>query len=128
MVRQRRRRYSISIVAEMFDVHPQTLRTYEREGLLRPARTVGNTRVYSPEDVERIELILRLTKELGVNLAGVEVILNMRDRMEAIQRQVNGLLQAMAARFDAEMKHWGNREEEGLVPVGRRGLLHRRGL
>lgn len=128
MVRQRRRRYSISIVAEMFDIHPQTLRTYEREGLLRPARTVGNTRVYSPDDVERIELILRLTKELGVNLAGVEVILNMRDRMEAIQRQVNGLLQAMAARFDAEMKQWGNREEEGLVPVGRRGLLHRRGL
>src|SRR3970040_245952 len=111
MVRQRRRRYSISIVAEMLDIHPQTLRTYEREGLLRPARTIGNTRVYSPDDVERIELILRLTQELGVTLAGVEVILNMRDRMEARQRQVNGLLQAMAERFDAEMKQWGNREE-----------------
>ncbi|MGH7411053.1 MAG: heat shock protein transcriptional repressor HspR [Candidatus Methylomirabilis sp.] len=126
MARQRRRRYSISIVAEMFDLHPQTLRTYEREGLIRPARTDGNTRAYSQEDVERIELILRLTKELGVNLAGVEVILNMRDRMEAMQRQVNGLLQAMAERFDAEMKQWGDHEEEGLVPVGRRGLLQRK--
>lgn len=76
----------------MFDIHPQTLRVYEREGLLRPARTEGNTRVYSQEDVERVELILRLTKELGVNLAGVEVILNMRDRMERMQRQMNELL------------------------------------
>ena len=122
---QRRRHYSISLVAEMFDIHPQTLRTYEREGLLRPARTGGNTRVFSQTDVERIELILRLTKELGVNLAGVEVILNMRDRIDAMQRQVNGLLKAMAERFDAEMKEWGDREEEGLVPVGRRGLLRR---
>ena len=125
MAERRRRRYSISIVAEMFEIHPQTLRTYEREGLVRPDRTEGNTRVYSQKDVERIELILRLTKELGVNLAGVEVILNMRDRMEAMQRQVNDLLQAMAERFDAEMKQWGDREEEGLVPVGKRGLLRR---
>ena len=125
MVRHRQRRYSISVVAEMFDLHPQTLRTYEREGLLRPARTVGNTRVYSQEDVERIELILRLTKELGVNLAGVEVILNMRDRMEVMQRQASWLLQAMAERFDAEMKQWGERAEEGLVPVGKGGLLRR---
>lgn len=109
----------------MFDIHPQTLRVYEREGLLRPARTEGNTRVYSQEDVERIELILRLTKELGVNLAGVEVILNMRDRMEKMQRQMNELLRAMAEQFDAEMKHWEGREEEGLVPVNRRGLLRR---
>lgn len=109
----------------MFDIHPQTLRVYEREGLLRPARTEGNTRVYSQDDVERIELILRLTKELGVNLAGVEVILNMRDRMERMQRQMNELLQAMAQEFDAEMKHWEDREEEGLVPVRRRGLLRR---
>jgi len=122
----RRRRYSISIVADMFDVHPQTLRTYEREGLIRPARTDGNTRVYSQEDVERIELILRLTKELGVNLAGVEVVLNMRDRMEEMQRQVSGLLRAMAERFDIEIRQRGEHEEEGLVPVGRRGLLRRR--
>jgi MerR family transcriptional regulator/heat shock protein HspR len=126
MVKQRRRRrYSISVVAEMFDIHPQTLRTYEREGLLRPARTGGNTRIYSQEDVERIELIIRLTNELGVNLAGVEVILNMRERMEAMQRQMNDLLQAMAERFDTEIKHWADREDQGLVPVGRRGLLRR---
>lgn len=125
MVSQRRRRYSISAVAEMFDLHPQTLRTYEREGLLRPARTDGNTRVYTQTDVERIELILRLTKELGVNLAGVEVILSMRDRVEAMQQQVNNLLRAMAERFDAEMRERGDREQEGLVPVGRRGLLRR---
>lgn len=125
MVTRRRRRYSISVVAEMFDIHPQTLRVYEREGLLRPARTEGNTRVYSQDDVERIELILRLTKELGVNLAGVEVILNMRDRMERMQRQMNELLQAMAQEFDAGMKHWEDREEEGLVPVRRHGLLRR---
>ncbi len=128
MMRQRRRRYSISVVAEMFSIHPQTLRTYEREGLLRPGRTGGNTRVYSEEDVERIELILRLTKELGINLAGVEVILNMREQMDAMQRQVNEMLQAMAERFGAEMKRWGEHETEGLVPVGRRDLLHRRGL
>ena len=127
-MRQRRRRYSISVVAEMFDIHPQTLRTYEREGLLRPSRTGGNTRVYSEEDVERIELILRLTKELGVNLAGVEVILNMREQMDAMQRQVNEMLQAMAERFGAEMKQWGEHEPEGLVPVGRRDLLRRHGL
>ncbi len=127
-MRQRRRRYSISVVAEMFDIHPQTLRTYEREGLLRPSRTGGNTRVYSEEDVERIELILRLTKELGVNLAGVEVILNMRQQMEAMHRQVNEMLQAMAERFGVEMRQWGEHEPEGLVPVGRRDLLRRRGL
>ncbi len=112
----------------MFSIHPQTLRTYEREGLLRPSRTGGNTRVYSEEDVERIELILRLTKELGVNLAGVEVILNMREHMEAMHHQVNEMLQAMAERFGAEMKQWGEHEAEGLVPVGRRDLLRRRGL
>ena len=82
MARNKRPRYLISVVADMFDVHPQTLRTYEREGLIRPARSQGNTRLYSDEDVARIELILRLTKELGVNLAGVEVVLNMRERME----------------------------------------------
>lgn len=109
----------------MFNIHPQTLRVYEREGLLRPARTEGNTRVYSQEDVERVELILRLTKELGVNLAGVEVILNMRNRMERMQRQMNELLRAMAEQFDVEMKQWESREEEGLVPVKRRGLLRR---
>lgn len=80
--------YTISVVAERFEVHPQTLRLYEREGLLQPSRTDGNTRLYTDEDVERLEVILSLTRDLGVNLAGVEIILNMRDKMDAMQRQM----------------------------------------
>jgi MerR family transcriptional regulator, heat shock protein HspR len=67
----------ISIVAERYNIHPQTLRMYEREGLLRPARTMGNTRLYGPDELRQLEMILRLTRDLGVNLAGVEVILNL---------------------------------------------------
>lgn len=80
--------YTISVVAERFDVHPQTLRLYEREGLLQPSRTEGNTRLYTDEDIERLDLILSLTRDLGVNLAGVEIILNMRGKMDAMQRQI----------------------------------------
>ena len=78
--------YMISAVAEQYQIHPQTLRLYEREGLLRPSRSDGNTRLYTDEDLERLEVILKLTRELGVNLAGVEIILNMREKMEAMQR------------------------------------------
>ena len=80
--------YVISSVAQTYDVHPQTLRLYERVGLLRPSRSQGNTRLYSDADLERLEMILTLTRDLGVNLAGVEVILNMRERMESLQKQV----------------------------------------
>ncbi len=73
--------YTISAVASKYHIHPQTLRTYEREGLLKPARTQGNTRVYTRKDLQRLEFILTLTRELGVNLAGVEVVLNMREKM-----------------------------------------------
>lgn len=115
--------YMISVVSEMFDIHPQTLRTYEREGLIRPARTEGNTRLYSQDDLERIELILRLTNELGVNLAGVEVILNMREQMEQMRRE-------MAEAFETVLRVVGEevlqrRQSPGLVPVGRRGLSRR---
>ena len=113
----------ISVVAEMFDVHPQTLRTYEREGLIRPSRTEGNTRLYSEEDVERIDLILRLTNELGVNLAGVEVILNMRDRMEQMRREAAEAFEAVFKMVGEELLH--RRQGPGLVPVGRRGLSRR---
>ncbi|MBI4910406.1 MAG: helix-turn-helix transcriptional regulator [Acidobacteria bacterium] len=78
----------ISSVAEQYAVHPQTLRLYEREGLLRPSRSDGNTRLYTDEDLERLEVILQLTRELGVNLAGVEIILNMREKMAAMQQQI----------------------------------------
>ena len=80
--------YTISVVAEQFGVHPQTLRLYEREGLLKPSRTEGNTRMYTEEDVEQLDVILALTRDLGVNLAGVEIILNMRGKMEEMQRQM----------------------------------------
>ena len=124
MAREKRRRYPISVVAEMFDVHPQTLRTYEREGLIRPARSQGNTRLYSDEDVSRIELILRLTKELGVNLAGVEVILNMRERMERMQREMAETFETMLRTVEEELRQ-RQRQGPGLVPVGRRGLSRR---
>lgn len=80
--------YTISVVAERFGVHPQTLRLYEREGLLTPKRTKGNTRLYTDEDIDRLDVILSLTRDLGVNLAGVEIILNMRSKMAAMQRQM----------------------------------------
>jgi MerR family transcriptional regulator, heat shock protein HspR len=80
--------FMISVVSEMLRIHPQTLRLYEREGFIKPRRTGGNTRLYSEEDVERLELILRLTRELGVNLAGVEVILSMREKMESMRREM----------------------------------------
>lgn len=79
--------YTISAVAELYEIHPQTLRLYEREGLLKPSRSVGNTRNYTDEDLERLEVILSLTRDLGVNLAGVEIILNMREKMDAMQKE-----------------------------------------
>lgn len=126
MGKQNRPLYMISVVAEMFGIHPQTLRTYEREGLIRPARTEGNTRLYSQEDVERIELILRLTKDLGVNLAGVQVILNMRERMAEMERQVHRMMQAMLEAFEKERKNLEAKSQEGLIPVGRWGLARKR--
>ena len=125
MAKTKRPVYMISVVAEMFSVHPQTLRAYEREGLLRPARTDGNTRLYSEEDLERIELILRLTKDLGVNLAGVEVILNMRERMGEMQGRMNEMLQEVLRRMEVGFKQRAESQQnnEGLVPVGRKGIV-----
>ena len=84
--------YHISNVARMYDIHPQTLRLYEREGLLRPSRSEGNTRLYSDDDLKQLEIILNLTRDLGVNLAGVEVVLNMRQKLERIEVEVNEFL------------------------------------
>lgn len=84
--------YTIGVVADMLKVHPQTLRVYERKGLLRPGRTEGRTRIYSQEDVEELARVLRLTRDLGVNLAGVEIILRMRRRMVELQKQIEDLL------------------------------------
>jgi len=87
MKKQRAKTYTISAVAEQFELHPQTLRLYEREGLLKPSRSEGNTRLYTDTDLERLEVILSLTRDLGVNLAGVEIILNMREKMDAMQHE-----------------------------------------
>jgi MerR family transcriptional regulator/heat shock protein HspR len=80
--------YMISAVSEMYGIHPQTLRLYEREGLLKPSRTEGNTRLYTDEDLERLEFILNLARDLGVNISGIAIILQMRERMEEMQRQM----------------------------------------
>src|SRR6184192_2524911 len=80
--------FMISAVAQSYGIHPQTLRMYEREGLLKPSRTEGNTRLYTEQDIQRLELILSLTRDMGVNLAGVEVVLNMRERMDQMQAEM----------------------------------------
>ena len=85
--------YMISAVAELYHLHPQTLRLYERVGLLKPSRSQGNTRLYTDSDLERLEVILNLTRELGVNLAGIEIILNMRDKMSEMQSEMESFIQ-----------------------------------
>jgi MerR family transcriptional regulator/heat shock protein HspR len=108
--------YMISAVAEQYEIHPQTLRLYEREGLLAPSRSEGNTRLYTDEDLERLEVILKLTRELGVNLAGVEIILNMREKMEAMQKQIQGFVETL----NEELSQRAARrpiENNSLMPV-----------
>jgi len=95
----------ISAIAEMYGIHPQTLRLYEREGLLLPSRSDGNTRLFTDEDIERLEVILQLTRELGVNLAGVEIILNMREKMAAMQRQFEQFVTAMNQELSQQRGH-----------------------
>jgi MerR family transcriptional regulator, heat shock protein HspR len=109
--------YMISAVAEQYQIHPQTLRLYEREGLLRPSRSDGNTRLYTDEDLERLEVILQLTRELGVNLAGVEIILNMREKMEAMQRQVDEFVRTLNTEFASHLKTPESQASNSLIPV-----------
>jgi MerR family transcriptional regulator, heat shock protein HspR len=89
----------ISAVAQSYGIHPQTLRLYEREGLLKPSRTEGNTRLYTEQDIERLELILSLTREMGVNLAGVEVVLNMRQKMEQMRNEMQEFVAMVQREF-----------------------------
>ncbi len=91
----KRAAFMISAVAEQYQLHPQTLRMYEREGLLTPSRSEGNTRLYTQDDIERLEVILKLTRELGVNLAGVEIILNMREKMAEMQNQIEQFVKSL---------------------------------
>ena len=120
---KRKSGYMISAVAEMYGIHPQTLRLYEREGLLRPSRSEGNTRLYTQDDVERLETILNLTRELGVNLAGIEIILNMREKMGDMQREMQSFVEYVQRELLARGAGAGARIENALVPVPRaRGL------
>jgi MerR family transcriptional regulator/heat shock protein HspR len=109
--------YMISAVAEQYQIHPQTLRLYEREGLLRPSRSEGNTRLYTDEDLVRLEVILKLTRELGVNLAGVEIILNMREKMEAMQRQVDEFVRTLNSEFASHLHMPEKETHNSLVPL-----------
>ena len=113
--------YMISAVATKYNIHPQTLRLYEREGLLSPSRTEGNTRLYSDEDLQRLETILALTRELGVNLAGVEIVLNMRQKMERMQSEVNEFMAYVKTELARGLGDWEQRLNTALVPVGVKG-------
>ena len=107
----------ISAVAEQYQLHPQTLRLYEREGLLLPSRSDGNTRLYTDSDLERLEVILKLTRDLGVNLAGVEIILNMRRKMERMQGEVNEFMEYVKHELARGLGDWEQRLNTALVPT-----------
>ena len=110
--------YMISAVAEQYQIHPQTLRLYEREGLLAPSRSEGNTRLYTDGDLERLEVILKLTRELGVNLAGVEIILNMREKMSEMQRQIEQFVSSLNTEITSQRARPAPaREINSLIPV-----------
>lgn len=108
----------ISVVAEMYEIHPQTLRLYEREGLLKPSRSDGNTRMYTEDDLKRLEFILSLARDLGVNIAGIGIILNMRERMENMQAQMQDFVkyvqQEVMARAGEQMANKG-----AIIPMRR---------
>jgi MerR family transcriptional regulator, heat shock protein HspR len=109
--------YMISSVAEMYEIHPQTLRLYEREGLLRPSRSEGNTRLYTDEDLERLEFILNLARDMGVNIAGIAIVLQMRERMEEMNRQMQGFVDFVRTEMVSKMQQ--QQPQAGLVPMRR---------
>ncbi len=117
MAKRSKAAYMISAVAEQYQIHPQTLRLYEREGLLAPSRSDGNTRLYTDEDLERLEVILKLTRELGVNLAGVEIILNMREKMGAMQRQIEEFVSQLNRELTERARPVVPTSNQSLIPV-----------
>lgn len=121
---RKRKHVMISSVAEQFDIHPQTLRLYEREGLIKPERSSGNTRLYDEETLRRLEIILTLTRELGVNLAGVEVILNMREQMESMRSEMDQLLDRIR---DEMQGRQGVHPRHALMRIERGALVKSRG-
>ena len=116
--------YMISAVAEMYDIHPQTLRLYEREGLLLPSRSEGNTRLYTDEDLERLEFILNLARDLGVNIAGIAIVLQMRERMEEMNRQMQGFVDYVRTEMLTRMQQQAT--GPGLVPISRPAIVPQR--
>lgn len=117
MVRSRKpKKYTISVVADQFGVHQQTLRMYEREGLIKPSRSAKGTRYYTEEDIDRLELILNLTRDLGVNLAGVEIILNMREKMKQMQREFENFLRYISENIGNEVVFSDEKLKSALVP------------
>jgi MerR family transcriptional regulator, heat shock protein HspR len=110
--------YMISVVAKAYGIHPQTLRLYEREGLLKPSRTEGNTRLYSEEDLRQLEVILNLTRDLGVNLAGVEIVLNMRRKMEQMQTEIGEFVRHVKEELRrGSQEGWEEKLEKALVKL-----------
>jgi MerR family transcriptional regulator, heat shock protein HspR len=120
--------YMISAVAEMYDIHPQTLRLYEREGLLKPSRTEGNTRLYTDEDLERLEFILNLARDLGVNIAGIGIILQMRERMEEMNRQMHSFVEYVRTEMLAHVNQAaGAASKSAIVPLRKPMVVPRPG-
>ena len=117
--------YTISAVAEMYNIHPQTLRLYERERLLKPSRSNGNTRLYTQGDLERLEAILSLTRDLGVNLAGIEIILNMRERMRQMQEEMQAFVEFVRRELLGRADEARDRMQNALVRVGPPHLVRR---
>lgn len=117
----------ISAVAEMYEIHPQTLRLYEREGLLQPSRTEGNTRLYTDEDLERLEFILNLARDLGVNIAGIAIILQMRERMEEMNRQMQSFVDYVRSEMLTRMQQAGQAvpSASAIVPSRRPVMVPR---
>lgn len=119
-MKKRVKTYTISTVAELYEIHPQTLRLYEREGLLKPSRSIGNTRLYEDSDLERLEVVLSLTRDLGVNLAGVEIILNMREKMDSMQREFTRFFEYLKTHTDEfSSNSSGSSQSEALITISR---------
>lgn len=113
--------YMISAVAEMYDIHPQTLRLYEREGLLKPSRTEGNTRMYTEEDLERLEFILSLARDLGVNISGIAIILQMRERMQQMQQQMQEFVTYIGTEIMNRAQASADAVRGAIVPIRQSG-------
>jgi MerR family transcriptional regulator/heat shock protein HspR len=112
--------YMISAVSEMYDIHPQTLRLYEREGLLKPSRTEGNTRLYTEEDLQRLEFILNLARDLGVNIAGIAIIIQMRERMEEMNRNMQEFVRFVQQEVAFRASHAHPDPSQGaIIPIRR---------